>query len=186
MAISPLSDIVLDVAKAADPASYSAAAGRLQRLAGTAAAVPPMPGPDIPVQESFAEALGSVTSPRPVAPHTPFDPALALVRMQNQDALADSPFQKYESFVLSSFVETMLPKDSEVLFGSGTAGEIWKSMLAEGLGSQLARVGGIGIADMLSSAMKDEEAVAKAEPSTERPSAGQPAMTGHGAAPVCS
>jgi peptidoglycan hydrolase FlgJ len=175
MAISPISDIVLEVAKAADPASYSAAAGRLSRLAGSAAAVPAMPTSDAPVPESFAETLGNVGTPRPIAPHMPFDPALALVRMQNQDTLAaqaGSPFEKYEAFVLSSFVETMLPKDSEVLYGAGTAGEIWKSMLAEGLGAQLAKVGGIGIADMLSSAVQEEEvATAAAEPD---------------AAPVCS
>ena len=175
MAISPISDIVLEVAKAADPASYSAAAGRLARLAGTAGAIPAMPGPDAAAPETFADALGTVGRPRPVAPHLPFDPALALVRMQNQDALGarlGSPFEQYEGFVLSSFVETMLPKDSKVLFGAGTAGEIWRSMLAEGLGTQLARVGGIGIASMLASAGKDEESAS---------GAAEPA-----AAPVCS
>ena len=183
MAISPISDIVLEVAKAADPASYSAAAGRLQRLAGTASAIPPMPSADAAVQETFAEALGGVATPRPVAPHLPFDPALALVRMQNQDALAapGSPFEKYESFVLSSFVETMLPKDSEVLFGAGTAGEIWKSMLAEGLGSQLARFGGIGIANLLAASMRDDEAATPTETA-----AADPAPAGPAAAPVCS
>jgi peptidoglycan hydrolase FlgJ len=180
MAISPISDIVLEVAKAADPASYSAAAGRLSRLAGSAAAVPAMPGTDAPAQESFADALGTAATPRPpVAPHLPFDPALALVRMQNKDALAagaGSPFQQYEGFILSSFVETMLPKDSEILYGAGTAGEIWKSMLAEGLGSHLSRVGGFGIADMLAASLREDEpeaAVAEA-----------PAEMSH--APVCS
>jgi hypothetical protein len=179
MAISPVSDIVLEVAKAADPASYSEAAGRLSRLAGAAAAVPAMPGVEAPEQETFAETLENVGTPRPTAPHLPFDPALALVRMQNRDSLgaqAGSPFEKYEAFVMSSFVETMLPKDSEALFGRGTAGEIWKSMLAEGLGNQLARVGGIGIAEMLASGFRDDEVeTAAAEPAAHR-----------AAAPVCS
>lgn len=179
MAISPISDIVLEVAKAADPVSYSAAAGRLSQLAGSAAAVPAMPGDEAPRQEAFAQMLGNVGSPKPVAAHLPFDPALALVRMQNQDTLAaraGNPFEKYEAFVLSSFVETMLPKSSEALYGAGTAGEIWKSMLAEGLGNQLAHVGGIGIAEMLSSAVQDEEVAAAPTESAAEPAA----------APTCS
>ncbi len=163
MAINPISDIVLEVAKAADPTSYSAAAAKLGSLAGSVA----------PALESFAETLGGVQAPRPVAPHLPFDPTLALVRMQNHDSLAarpDSPHQQFEAFVLSSFIEAMLPKDSEVLFGAGTAGEIWKSMLAEGLGTQLSRVGGIGIAHMLSAAGQDTDST------TDKGSAG----------PVCS
>lgn len=187
MAISPISDIVLEVAKAADPASYSAAAGRLSSLAGAASTVPTMPEDDAAAGETFAEALGTVGTRRPVAAHLPFDPALALVRMQNRDALgaqAGGPFEKYEAFVLSSFVETMLPKDSQVLFGGGTAGEIWKSMLAEGLGNQLARVGGIGIAEMLSSAFRGEEVATAAEAPGSN-SAAKPASD-TAAAPVCS
>ena len=159
MAIKPLSDIVLEVAKAADPVSYKAAAERLGRLAGTAA----------PVAETFAQALGGVPTPealegaqppRAMTPHVPFDPALALVRMQNRDALAAGPVtaqEQFEGFVLQTFIQSMLPKDSEVLFGGGTAGEIWRSMLAEGLGSHLAQVGGIGIAKMLSEAHPESD-----------------------------
>ena len=59
------------------------------------------------------------------------------------------PLQRFESFVLRSFVENMMPKDNTSFFGSGTAGEIWKSMLAEKIGDEMAAGGGIGIADML-------------------------------------
>lgn len=173
MAISPISDIVLEVAKAADPKSYSEAAARLGRLAGTAA-----PATAASLPETFAETLGGVKARAPVAPHVPFDPALALVRMQNHDALAAQPAkpqEQFEAFVLSNFVETMLPKDSEVLFGGGTAGEIWKSMLAQGLGTQLARVGGIGIAHMLSADAAGPAGKDGATDAAEGP-----------AAPVCS
>ena len=43
----------------------------------------------------------------------------------------------------------MLPKESEEVFGKGTAGGVWKSMLAEQLGAQLAKGKGIGIAKQL-------------------------------------
>lgn len=59
------------------------------------------------------------------------------------------PIARFESFVLGSFVETMLPKDDSGYFGGGTAGNMWRSMLAERIGEELARSGGVGIADMI-------------------------------------
>lgn len=59
------------------------------------------------------------------------------------------PLQKFESFVLRTFVDSMLPKENASFFGEGTAGDIWRSMLAERIGDELAAAGGIGIADML-------------------------------------
>jgi hypothetical protein len=137
MAISPLSDIVLEVAKAADPAKSSAAAARLGAGASAYAG-------------SFEEALGATRSPA-FAPRTPFDPALAVVQMQSSDALKRpaATYERFEAFVLQTFIQSMLPQKGEGLYGAGTAGEIWKSMLAESLGAQLAQVGGIGIARML-------------------------------------
>lgn len=61
-----------------------------------------------------------------------------------------TPVQQFESFVLRSFVETMLPQENTSFFGTGTAGQIWKSMLAERIGDEMAKDGGIGIAELLS------------------------------------
>lgn len=58
-------------------------------------------------------------------------------------------FRQFESFILQSFIETMLPKNAESVFGSGTAGGVWKSMLAEKLADQISRSGGIGIAQRI-------------------------------------
>ena len=60
MAISPVSDIVLEVAKAADPAKSSAAAARL----GAGAS---------PYVGSFEEALGAARGPVSLAPRTSFE-----------------------------------------------------------------------------------------------------------------
>ena len=57
--------------------------------------------------------------------------------------------QEFEAFVLQSFIETMLPRNAEGVFGRGIAGELWKSMLAGEIAKELARSGGIGIADMV-------------------------------------
>ena len=43
----------------------------------------------------------------------------------------------------------MLPKNSQSFFGKGTAGEVWKSMLAEKLGAQIASSNQVGLAKQL-------------------------------------
>jgi hypothetical protein len=58
-------------------------------------------------------------------------------------------YGQFEAFVLQTFVQSMLPKNATSVFGSGTAGEVWKSMLAEKMGGELARSGQVGIARRL-------------------------------------
>ena len=43
-------------------------------------------------------------------------------------------YRKFEAMVLQNFVKNMLP-NSETLYGKGSAGEIWKGMMAEQLGN---------------------------------------------------
>mgnify|MGYP003127960065 FL=1 len=45
----------------------------------------------------------------------------------------------------------MLPTEASNYFGEGTAGEVWRSMMAEEIGNELAKNGGIGIADSIRS-----------------------------------
>ena len=156
MAINPPSDIVLEVARAADPASYRAAAEKLASLGGMAA----------PSGDDFADVVRSLSAEAPVS--LPFDSASAWVDLRNREALAGSlhdgsprsganrPYERFEAFVLQSFVETMLPENAETVFGPGNTGAIWKSMLAEHLAAQLARAGGIGIAERISAAHPTE------------------------------
>jgi peptidoglycan hydrolase FlgJ len=79
--------------------------------------------------------------------------ASSSVRMPERASAAASKqteaFRQFESFILQSFIETMLPKNAESVFGSGTAGGVWKSMLAEKLADQISRSGGIGIAQRI-------------------------------------
>lgn len=58
-------------------------------------------------------------------------------------------FAKFEAMVLQTFLQSMLPKDTESVYGGGVAGEMWQSMLAEQLGNVMAKRGGIGIADRI-------------------------------------
>lgn len=74
-----------------------------------------------------------------------------------------TPAQQFEGFVLQSFIEPMLPKDDSSYFGEGTAGAIWKSMLAERIGAQMAAAGGVGIAEMVEKRNASIEALAEAK-----------------------
>ncbi|MET3414832.1 rod-binding protein [Methylobacterium sp. 1030] len=135
MSVSPLSDIVLDVAKAAIPKRYQAAVAKL-----STAASPP-----------FSEALGVAQASPAVTSTRSADVETILTRLRSAGpSLATrkpgGPGQDFEAFVLQTFIESMLPKDAAAVFGKGNAGAIWKSMLAEQLGAQIARAGGIGIA----------------------------------------
>jgi Rod binding domain-containing protein len=54
-----------------------------------------------------------------------------------------------EAFFLQSAVEEMLPKEAESVYGSGFAGDVWKSMLAEQIAAEIAKSTKFGIAEML-------------------------------------
>ncbi len=135
MAITPPSDIVLDVARAADPERYRAALDRLTNLRASVAAEAPRPPatPERPVVDAAAAAdAGSVRPGAPVRDRRRLD-----------------AFGQFEAFVLQSFVQSMLPKNATNVYGRGTAGEVWRSMLAEKIGEELARSGQVGIAQRL-------------------------------------
>ena len=115
MAISPPSDIVLDVARAAGPADIEAARTALMKKAGG-------------VSGSFT--VGEAAPLSRAADKA--DPA--------------TRYQRFEAMVLQTFIENMLPKDAEGVYGKGLAGDMWKSQMAEQLADVMAARGGIGIA----------------------------------------
>lgn len=121
MAISPPGDIIMDVARAADPAAVEAAKARLQSHAGRA---------------TVAATFDAGT------------PNAGLIA-RTASSKGDTPeaYVKFESMVLQTFLKSMLPENTENVYGPGISGEMWKSLLAQQLGDQMARRGGIGIAD---------------------------------------
>jgi hypothetical protein len=140
VAIAIPSDIVSDVMSAADPAAYQEALGRLSRgeaLTGDAAAV------------RFAAQSADAARRLGTDPNTSASGAVAPGTFRRSEAGgAANVYRKFEGFVLQVLVETMLPSGSTA-FGKGTAGTVWRSMMAEQLGNQLAASGGIGIAGLL-------------------------------------
>jgi Rod binding domain-containing protein len=147
MSISPPSDIVLDVVRAADPVRYQVAADRLTRMSS---ATPAEPFSE--TLDSFAPAARPPSSPAPAMPRAGPDPAVA----------ARKAYEGFEAMTLQTFIEAAMPGDDSPVFGSGTAGSVWKSMLSEQIANQMAKSGGIGIARELAahalSAMKAPEA----------------------------
>jgi Rod binding domain-containing protein len=123
LAISPPSDIVLDVSRAAEPAAVQAARVELARRGGTA-------GPSTAASFSLGE-IGSTATAKAGA----------------SKAGTPASFVKFEAMVLQTFIQNMLPKDAEMVYGKGVAGDMWKSMLAEQLAGVMAERGGIGIAE---------------------------------------
>lgn len=57
--------------------------------------------------------------------------------------------EKFEAMVASQLFGTMLKSMPGDSFGSGMAGDIYKSMFADALGEQIAKHGGLGIAGIL-------------------------------------
>lgn len=49
--------------------------------------------------------------------------------------------QDFEAFVLQSMLGAMVPKETAKLFGTGSAGHMWKSLLVEKMATEIARGG---------------------------------------------
>ena len=146
MAINPPSDIVLGAVLAADPAKYRAAADRLKRAAGEAVA------PDTDFATAISELQDWQTSiTREAAPTSAQGPMPAPASPVGTNGSGKPPdaYAQLEAFVLQSFIQSMLPQNAQGFFGKGTAGEVWKSMLAEKLGAQIASSGQVGLAKRL-------------------------------------
>ncbi|MFG1421485.1 rod-binding protein [Roseixanthobacter liquoris] len=141
MGIQLTTDIVMDVVKAGNPARTQKITSNLKALGS-----------------GFSQAMsqeGAVGAANGLA----YAPT-STVGLQNATALtktaasgpAAAAHRRFESMVLSQFVQSMLPSKAAAVYGSGNAGQIWKSMLAEKVADQVAKHGGIGIADRLASA----------------------------------
>jgi flagellar protein FlgJ len=120
LAISPPSDIVLDVARAVDPAGIGAARAELARRSGASAT---------------ANSAFSIDNPQNSAP--------------GETKATPETFVRFEAMVLQTFIQSMLPKQAQAVYGSGLAGDLWQSLLAQQLSDVMADRGGIGIADSI-------------------------------------
>ncbi len=134
MAISPPSDLVLDVMRAADPAEVQEAQARLK--ANRAAF------------QATSLADNGAGFANTVAVLNQDSPSNSLGDINNRAEAKKIPesYRKFEAMVLQNFVKSMLPAESEEVYGKGTSGDMWKSMMAEQIGNVMAQGDGVGIA----------------------------------------
>lgn len=137
MSIFPSSDIITDVGRAADPSSQVEAVHRLERLSRTQAndlSINPGSGirnnhnhPNLSFNvpnssgSSFSTHSSSTVGPEP------------------------SPFRKFEAYILQTWLEILLPRDGGIVYGHDQASGIWRSLMAEQLGNQLAKTNALGL-----------------------------------------
>ena len=146
MAIKPSSDIVLEVLKAADQVRAQAAAQRLSAL-GAAAGVG--------AADDFTNVLdatepSSLSAPAVVANAGDMRDRLSALDLDAADDQKAARTQvEFEASILKTFVDSILPKDEADVYGQGTAGDIWKSMLADQIARQIAKSGAFGISKRL-------------------------------------
>ena len=135
MSINPASDILLDVARAADPAKATAATSRLARLAADG-------GID---EAQFGDVLSDVDAPRAVRLPALVAPRFGSTQPENAKDIAETKaYQGISALLLENLVENMLP-DSDEFFGSEAGAGIWRSMLAQELGTSLSKSVDLGI-----------------------------------------
>src|SRR4051812_9489355 len=144
MIVTATPDLVLDVLEAADPVSQRTATGKLEALKSSGA--------------DFAATMDAEVGRAKAATA---DQSMAKVAETQSTAINGPPVQvikapasgevyrKFEAFILQTFVETMLPKESEQVFGKGTAGGGWEAMLGEEIGGEVGKGKGDGICQPL-------------------------------------
>ena len=132
MAISPASDIILDVARAADPQRAMATTRALASASGVA-------------PTDFGTTLASFPGAA-ARDYSYQNPSLFAARGESPEGKAAVGL---ESVLLKSFIDQMLPKDAVAVFSSGVAGDVWKSMLAEKIANQIAKSGALKIGERL-------------------------------------
>lgn len=176
MSISPPSDILLDSLRGVDPAVRNASVEKLRKFSQTIV-TPANAEPSFKNHVAAAQANG-----------LPFHASSALTEMRNEALLrgsskspAANAMQQFEGAFIKNFIETMQPSKTSSLYGTGTAGSVWQSFMADAVSQKISEAGGVGIAKSLESRFTTEAPAAapqRPEPqetSTAIPSVSEPA-----------
>lgn len=138
MSITPPSDLVLDVINAADPTKLAEAKANLDKISAS-----------VKAERLNAEGNGFNAQVASIGDVQLPSGDNQTVRLSSKKEDTPETYRKFEAMVLRNFVQEMMPSENESVFGKGTAGDIWKSMMAEHLADAIAEGGGIGIADRM-------------------------------------
>jgi Rod binding domain-containing protein len=137
VAISPPSDLVLDVLRAADPNEVQAAQAKLKATRAAFAA------------NSIAAAGTGFASTVDLLEGAESKSGVRSISTASKSVEMPEEYRKFEASILQNFVNSMMPKDSEEVYGKGSAGEFWQSMMSEQIAEQMSKTGGIGIAEQI-------------------------------------
>ena len=161
MSVQPLSDLVIDVVKAADATRSREVINKLHEMASGDAstfAAELSKAANRPANEPADRGAADKTAA--LLPAGMAFSGATLTGLRNAHALTQrhsvtsaqpsvpvpaASLRKFEGMMLSQFVDAMMPAQKGV-FGAGLAGSTWKSLLTEKLGNRIADAGGIGMA----------------------------------------
>lgn len=137
-------DLILGVARAADAAKQREAVSRLERLSREATSA-------ADAAEKAADSASAWPAKVRVAGA---DTTRSARFLSPSSAPAGSEktsdvYVQFEAVLLQNMIEAMMPEHAEAMLGSGIAGKMWKSMLAEKLAAEIARTGTLGIAKQI-------------------------------------
>nr|WP_316652401.1 rod-binding protein [uncultured Gellertiella sp.] len=138
MSITPSSDLVMDVVRAADPAQVQLAQEKLKANRAAFRA------------NSVADAGAGFGVTLAQANSAAFDAGLSHAgHTKIKASEIPKAYRDYEAVFMQNFVKSMMPQDSEDVYGKGIAGDMWKGMEAEQLGKAISDGGGVGIAEQM-------------------------------------
>jgi flagellar protein FlgJ len=135
MSINPVSDIVLDVARAADLVKARVAAEKLSR--GEAS--------DQASSSNFDHVLTNANATPQASWNGIINGGTTSSEILPNMDVRTKAYKGLEQLVLKNLVESMLPKESGTFFASGTASDIWRSFLADQLATQVGKTVDLGI-----------------------------------------
>lgn len=147
MAIS--TDIILGVSRAADEAKRQAAVTRLEEMGVKSNATAQAASAAADADEAWAAEVRRAAASVPQPASVTSAPGISGQKETNAADQKKDVYVKFEALLVQNMIEAMMPNDLESVFGSGTAGKVWKSMLAEQVSMEIARTGTLGIAKQI-------------------------------------
>lgn len=165
MSIFPATDIISDVVNSADSRRLASGMQRLRKLSVSTAdtTVATQAKSDVTHgtkgEISRAARFEAVTGPEMRAA----DKNMNIHSETKSQSLVAA--QKFEAFILQTWIEALLPKTEGGSFGTDGSASIWRSMMAEQLATQLARGGGVGLQKIIATRQEGDVAdISKSRP----------------------
>ncbi len=147
MAINPGTDLLSEALLAAEPQRAKAAEERLVRLGGE---------PNASTGADF-DALLAPSEAIKIAESDFSRPAGGMGASGLFSIKPGKPYEQFEVTVLKTLFESMLPQKADAVFGSGFAGGIWKSMMAQAFAEVAGRSGIARVARTIEERKKAKE-----------------------------